>query len=609
MKRALSRLSIPVLVAGSVIALGGASSPSEEVAPVAAPAPIKERITAPRRGVQQLWDLDLRRWPEERFYENFSHHVDLLSQTHGIESTLVLMDVAELYLGQMMIFEAGSVLDSIDAVGADQDRRLMALRHARDLLSGQGVEDFAQSPLAAETRPDRAFWSAMQGIATADAALLTKNLETGLLGLIYQTRPVARTVVPLLTEALIEVGKDDVAGQALRLLDDFPEIANGPTGHYLRGRADQLKENDSSALAAYFEAAKGWDRYAVRGRLALADMALADGGRGALLAAQDVLEFGADAWRGDFLEIEVLRRLATVYSQNRETIGALQTRGKIMMRFPGTESAKQAEQEATADLSELYKNGSAGEIPLSHWMNVHYQLVPAFRYYSAFPDYVERMGDHLLTSGGTALAAREYQRALDLRRDLTTLYPDLKDESAIFDLQMKLANALTKGGQLESARDLLMALNIPPGLQKRERVNKLRAKVLARLGDSDALLRTHVRKPSAENLRNVGRTLWENNDWEEAVTFYSRLWAEYPGQFDVGDATYLLIASHRAGDAMTSEKVVSAFPKLTESEDWRMIAKSFLEMPPAVLPLTRNAADERIERLKNSLGHIEGSGL
>lgn len=593
--------------------LNGASSPDEEAPEPSvvqpAPAPAPERIEAPRTGVQQLFDLDLRAWPEERFYENLTAQVDALSKAHGIETTTVLLDTAEIYLGQMMTYEAGSVLEAIEPANPLQERRYNALLHAQMLLEGQAVEDFENSPLSQSTRPDRAFWAALQGVATGDPQMLTANLEPGLLGLMYQTRPVARTILPLMTEAMIESGADAMARQSLRLLDDFPELTDTSVGMFLRGRAAEKLGNESTALTSYFKAAKGWDRYAARARLALSDMALEDGGRGAILAAKDVLEFGADAWKGDYLEVQTLEALAEVYQANRDSVEALKVHGRIMLRFPGSDAAKESEALASVALDEVYNRGVAGELSLADWLTTHYRLVPAFRYYEAFPDYVERMGDHLLGIGGTALAAQEYQRALDLRRDLAIYYPGKKDEAREFDLRYKMATAYETGGQLQMAKSLLMSLQIPEDQMKRDAVNLLRADVFAQLGEKDALLKTHVKMPTEGNLRDVARALWENEEWPEAITFFKRLKAEHPGLFTVEDATYLLIAAHRSGDQDTAEDVVKSFPGLTDSVGWQQLAESIIQQPADVFPLTLNGAEERMNSLQMSLESLTKSGL
>lgn len=607
------RVLLGLMGSVSATALWAASAPKEEVMdkPMAPAMQVekKEEILAPRTGVQTIFDLDLRRWPEERFYENLTAQIDALSKTHGVEGKAVMMDIAEIYMGQMMVYEAGSVLGGFEGIEPQLEKRLMALRHAQSLLEGLPVDNFEASPLFASTRIDRAFWAALQGIASGDARLLADNLEAGLLGLMHQTRPVAHTMLPILTEAMVEIGAEVHAAQALRLLDEFPDLTDAPVGYFLRGRAQQMRRNQSSALAAYFEAAKGWDRYAARARLALSEMALQDGGRGALLAARDVLEHGKDSWKGDFLEVQLMRTLAEVYVKNEDDVEALKTYGTIMLRFPGTAAAEQAEVQASVELKAVYDAGEAGDLSLAEWLSLHYQLVPAFRYYDAFPGFVERVGDYLYENGGTSMAAEEYQRTLDLLRDLRVHYPEKADLEREFAVRLKRVRALERGGQLEEAKYLLMSMEIPDDQMKREDVNRLRASVYAKLGDNEALLRTHVKKPSPSNLRNLAQALWSKKNWDEAIVFYDRLWAEYPGNFDVDDATYLLIAAHRAGRADVTERIIAYFPNLTQSEGWMNLAKSFQTDPPALLPLTKDSADQRIHRLQTSLENMKMSDL
>ena len=223
------RVLLALMGSVSATALQAASAPKEEVAaPPSIKMEKKEEILSPRTGVQTLFDLDLRRWPEERFYENLTAQIDALSKSHGVEGKSVLLNSAEIYLGQMMIYEAGSVLDSLEDIDPELEDRFRALRDARSLLEGLPVAEFETSPLLAHTRVDRAFWAALQAISTGDAAMLVDHLEPGLLGLMHQTRPVAHTMLPILTEAMIEIGAEVHADQALRLLDEFPDLAEGP---------------------------------------------------------------------------------------------------------------------------------------------------------------------------------------------------------------------------------------------------------------------------------------------------------------------------------------------------------------------------------------------
>ena len=614
MRRTALLLSVPVWMLAVTSSAIAASDPKEEAAAevtedVGPVMPPKLTISRPQTDVQQQFDIDLRRWPEERFYENLTGLINELSVRYGDEATATLLDTAELFLGQMMIVEAESVLTDLEEVSAGQQQRFDALRHAQILLGGGVVEDFEASPLAQPARTDQAFWSVLQAIGTGDVAMLIENLNGGVIGLMHQTRPVARSVLPIMAEAMIETERLELAERSLELLADFREISDSPMGHFLRGRLAEKKNNQKTALVNYFEGIKGFDRYAVRSRLAIAEMAMEDGGRGALMAAEDVLESGLDAWRGDHFEVETLETLVDVYDAAGEQVEALMLLSKIKLRFPGTDAAERARDRSITTLEAVYQDGFDGKIPLSRWMAIHLRLVPAFRYEPEYAQMVERLGDHILALGGTSIAAREYRRALEFRADLIEMNPDWVTEYELRENRIKLAKAYVVGGQYNEAMTAMAALDYVTDPSTRNEINKLRAKVASQLGDADGLLRTHVISPSADNLRNVSRALWNKQDWGAANEFYNRLWAEYPGSFDINDATYLLIAAHRMGDRNTAQRVVEAFPGMTESEDWVRLAESFLTLPPEVSTLTLDAANGRLDRLNNALSNIEGNGL
>lgn len=610
MKQALLWVSVPawlLIAATAAMPASDDKQTAEEVMPPEAPA--KLTISSPQTSVQQLFDLDLRRWPEERFYENLTGLINEMSLRYGSEATAILLDTAELFLGQMMLAEAESVLEGLEDLPPEQQRRHLALNQARMLLNGESIDEFDESPLTAENRPDRSFWLVLQAIASADGRMLNENLGAGVVGLMHQTRPVARSILPLIIEAMIETEKLELADRSIQLLDSFPDLSEGPLGHYLRGRSAEKRGNQSTALQHYFEGVKGFDRYAVRSRIAIADLAIADGGRGALMAAEDVLEDGLDAWRGDQFEIATLEKLNEVYVAADERVEGLILLSKILMRYPGTPAAERALVQSHEALRAVYEDGFEGRIPLSQWLSVHLRLVPAFRYHPEYAQLVEELGDHLLALGGTSMAAQEYERAIEFRTDLRRITHTNAPDVDLTPTRLKLAKAYTAGGQYAEAIQALAEIDDPSAPAVRNEVNAMRARIAAQLGDTDGLLRTHVMSPSVDNLRSVSRALWQKKEWASANEFYNRLWAEYPGLFDLSDATYLLIAAHKVGDQNTASRVVGAFPGLTESEDWVRLAESFLTAPPDVSNLTLDAANGRLNRLTSTLSNIEGNGL
>jgi hypothetical protein len=550
--------------------------------------------------------MDLRRWPSDRFYETLTEHINALGRNHGPERRGVLLDLAELYLGQVMLDEAASTLNALMPKGTVPDHRWQALNDAARLLNGRPV---AESPLALPARPDRGLWLTLNAIAEGDEAALRGNIEDGFDGLAYQSRSVARTLLPILAEVAIELGNEALSSLALRLLDEVPDLAGSPAGYYLSGRYAESRGNSKTAVEAYFASSRGWDGYAARGRAALADMALGADTRGALLAARDVLESGSDAWRGDGYELLVLQRLADVYSELGDSVGALMTYGKLMLRFPGSPEAVEAGHKAAEDLHKVYSEGVAGRLPLAEWVAIHLKLTPSYRYFPDFAAQNEKLADRALEIGGSALAATEYRRSLIMMENLQLL-PDQDISQARFNrVRFKLVRALAHGGLWQEARVMLAEIDTARDSEMREKVNGLKAKILSELGDDDGLLSTYVANPDSENLRDMGRALFQKQQWPEAAVFYQSLWTRYPGRFSAEDASYLLIAAYRSDDSDTMGAVADAFPGLTESQGLTEMAVSLLEIPPPLLPLRKESVARRLGNLERSLGYIKDSGL
>lgn len=568
------------------------------VAPIEAPALLRK----------DGWrsEFDLRYWSSTTFYHDISRVVIDLSEAHGAEQVDVLLNGAEIYLAHMLLDEAASMLEGVAPKTPEQERRYLALRHGTVLLSGQVVEGFEVSPLLAADRPDRGFWTSLQAIASGDVASLNANIEASFIGLGLQSRSVLVQMLPVFTEAAIELGYQEYAQAALRLFMELPDLKHSSTGHFLRGRFEEKRGNDSSALEAYFEAAKGWDQYAARGRLAIADMSLRNGSRGALLAAQNTLTEGAEAWRGDRYELELLKRMVRVYGALENDIEGLLALGRILSRFPVTPEAVTARQEATELLAEVYRKGAAGQYPLSAWMDAHLKLMPDFQGFPTFPAHVEAFADYVLGLGATDLASSEYKRAVDLiERHEKPL--SAADKTDLMRLTLKLADTQRRAGLGVEARRTLEARGEPASGPDREAYNALLARILADLNDGAALLQTSVLTPSADFLRKQGHALTDDAKWARATGTFLRLWDSHPQEFSLEDATHLLIAANRSDDVATVDRVARAFPGLTKSKALIELAESLNTEIPALQPLRVDMAADRLRLLEEAFESIKNT--
>lgn len=554
-------------------------------------------------------EMDLLRWPDSGFYGSFNKLMNDLTTAHGAAKPAVMMDFAELYLTQMLLLEAGSVLTSIAPQTPSQTLRHTALMQTLSLLRGLEIDTEQPSPLFAEDRPDRAFWLTLAAIAAGDANELAKHIPLGFAAMVHQPRPVLRSVLPVFVEASVAVQQRNLSQVAVQLINDIPEMSEAPVGHFLRGRVEEMLGNEKSALDAYFLAAEGLDKYAARGRLALADMALRDGAEGALLAARDVLTYGAESWRGDNYELQVLSRLAAVFHKLGNTEGELLTKGKIITRFPSAEETRKARDDVETLLDELYDQGVNGTLPLAIWTSMHLRLLPAFKEHPEFPTQVERLADKAFDLGGYFLAITEYRRALLLTHEIARLYGVEPDPKPINRLGYKLALAQFKAGNVDEARVTIRDVDTAGQIALRQKVATLTLSIMEALGESDRVLDTQLSNPSARQLRSIARAQFDIERWADAVDTYSRLWTEYPHIFRFEDAIYLLIAAHRIGDMDTAQTVAQAFPALTSSSVWIELAGDLIEPPAAIQPLNEEGADARLDRLDKTLNELEASGL
>ena len=553
-------------------------------------------------------DLDLQRWPTASFHADLKMVIEKLSGAHGEEPTGVLLDAAELYATHMLLFEAASVLAGVTPSRPSDQRRHDALNHAVSLLQGEPVADFDASPLLVPVRPDTGFWLSLQAIASADVALLNAQIENSFAGLGMQSRAVLRAMLPVFTEAAIETGHHTYADAALRLMNELPDLSAAPVGHFLRGRLQERRGNQSSALDAYFTATEGWDQYAVRARLAVADMSLANGSPGALLAAQSVLGKGAEAWRGDRYELEVLKRLVRLYEGTEDEVKALLTLGKLLARYPGQDGALFARDAAERMLASVYEKGKNGEYPISDWMEVHLQLLPFFRQDPVFATQTEIFADYLLGLGATDLAAQEYRRALRIVRGVEDDMAEAKTQD-VFRLNLKLAESQLRAGLAEDARITLDVMEKASDAEEREEYARLSARVLAELGDRPALIKVSMQSPSAKHLRELGQALAHEDRWAQASDVFQQLWAQFPHEFTVDDASRLLIAANRSEDDETRARIVKSFPSLTDSKPLIELAKSLEAARPQLLPLRSDKAEERLKKLENAFESIRKTSI
>lgn len=554
-------------------------------------------------------DFDLRRWPEDGFFESVVSRVDALSVTHASDRSAVMLDLSEIYLSHMLISEADSFIEAAAELNGAVSDRYFALQDAINLLRGRTVQEFGASPLVGDHRPDKALWKSLYALANNESDLLRDNLEAALIALGFQSRTVAVALLPVIAEASIDLGEVRVSQAALELMDTVPELSESSTIQYLWARHHESQRDQKSALEDYFSASQGWDRDAARARVALADLAIADGSNGALLAARDVLSYGAGAWRGDATEIAVLERQGIVSGILNDPVEALMAYRRILTRHPNSLEATKARRAAVEHFTKIYNNGRDGEIGLSYWYTLHQILLPAYRFLPEFPSFNEILADTVFEMGGMDLAMSEYQQILgiyDEWPDSQNGEPQTEDYNRIF---LKLARAQLRAGLRHAAIKTLARIDSRNQTDLTREIDGLRAQAMSDLGEFDQLLGQFMNDPDAPSLRVRSKALFVNENWFGASDLYLKLWETFPNEFRLSDASYLLIAAYRANNLELAQKVVQAFPDLTESDDIASLAEGLLRERASLFPLRDTNAFERLESANETIRLLQRSGV
>ncbi len=299
--------------------------------------------------------------------EEYAFHLQRLQQTiievGDLERDRARLDLARFYLAHNHALEAlgvtSVVLQNVPDI-ADRPEFLV-LVGAANILAGRletGIEQLTKSGLL--DQPDVRLWRAIAATKQRDWSLasgLFAQVETGL----------AQLPEPFYTEfnlmAIEAAVADEDSELTNRLLDNMAaqkgeKIFEMPAVQYLRGVIEAKKKNYETARNFWKKALVGNDRlFRVRAELALTDLAVGLSEMTPILAAER-LEGLRYAWRGDDLEIEILRRLAAFYLQAGAVADALYTLDYGARHFPGTPLAESLR----AQMRDTFKQAFVGEL-------------------------------------------------------------------------------------------------------------------------------------------------------------------------------------------------------------------------------------------------------
>jgi tetratricopeptide (TPR) repeat protein len=475
---------------------------------------------------------------------------------------------ARLSLGRGLAAEALGALELAREGGpavADEPG-FRALRGVAMLLLGRLADadvDLGHATLAAH--PEAAAWRTALRVARGrtgeSGAALNEQVEFA-----ASYPPVLRrALLPALAEAAIDAGQPALAERCVALLRaEATTAAETAEVAFLEGRSLAANGNVAAALAMWREVGAGADserKSEVRAEYAAVDLAVSEK-RMQPTAAIDALEALSFAWRGDHLELSVLRRLGELQLGQGNLAGALRTFKRAAASFPTEMQTDDIPAKMTQAFAALFTGEASARLPALQAVALYdefRELTPSdARGDRVIEAVVERMVELDLLGRAAALLESQVRfrltgalRAAAAARLASLYLLDDKPEAAL------------------KAVETSAEPNLPGDLAGDRQV--IAARALVRLGRAEEALQRleAVDTPEAAAVRADAQ--WRLGDWRGAArSLGSVLAADGAGQAARSDRVlHLAVALALAGDEPALRRLADAEAVAMAQSRWK----------------------------------------
>jgi tetratricopeptide (TPR) repeat protein len=476
----------------------------------------------------QLWGLDQQSTYSER--ENLL--VAAAASAPASKRLPSRLDLSRFYLARGMYAEAKGVLDVALTEEHPPEEQVSAnvLRAVAEVMMNR--PDEALRELASPSVGDQHDAPLWRGLAYArqgkwaQARDRFKNIDAAV-----ATLPVELQRVVLRDElrAAIEVG--DFSGAANQL-NDFETIGvpreMKPGLSVLAGRLAEGMGHSEDALAAYRMAADSWDRpAAAQGRLRETALRYALGD----LKRQEViteLESLTTVWRGDETEIEALKILARLYTEDGRYRDAFYVMRSAMSVHPNWDMTRRIQEEAATTFEALFLSGKGDSLPAIEALALFYdfrELTPAGR---RGDEMIRRLADRLVSVDLLDQAAELVQYQVDHRLQGAARAQVATRLAVIYLMNHKADRALAT---LQGTRTAEVSTEL------RNQRLLLEARALSDIGRHDLALEVVTHVDGREAVRLRADILWTARRWREAAEqielLYGDRWKDWQPLSDV----------------------------------------------------------------------------
>jgi hypothetical protein len=435
------------------------------------------------------------------------------------------MDLARFYLARGMAAEAVGVIDvaMADEHGADDitGTVLKAIGHVMLDRPDDALKELSNPEVGNQL--DAPVWRALAYVQQGkwmEARDLFKEVQGALGGLpIELQRVVLRDELRTAIELRDFVGADSIIND-LETIGVPPDMK--PSIAVLVGRVDQGLGRNEDALTNYRAAAASSDeRAAAQGRLreimlryAVGDLPRKD--------AADQLETLTTLWRGDDTEVEGLKLLAHLYTEDKRYRDAFHVMRTAMLAHANSDLTRLIQDEAATSFETLFLDGQGDALPPVEALALFYdyrELTPIGR---RGDEMIRKLADRLVSVDLLEQAASLLQHQVDHRLH----------GAARAQVATRLAVVYLMSHKPKQALDALRASRID-GLTNELRDERLllEARALSETGRHDLALEMIAAIEGREAVRLRADIAWAAKHWRQAgeqiELFYGDRWREF----------------------------------------------------------------------------------
>jgi hypothetical protein len=308
---------------------------------------------------------------------------------------------------------------------------------------------------------------------------------------------------------------------AAKLLNDFETLgvpsAMEPSIDVLTGRLDEGLGRTEDALNAYRTAAESHDRRnAAQGHLREIELrfSLGDIPRKDMITELETL---TTVWRGDETEVEGLKLLAHLYTEDGRYRNAFHTMRTAMMAHPNSDMTRKIQDEAAVTFDSLFMAGKGDSLPPIEALGLFYdfrELTPIGR---RGDEMIRKLVDRLVAVDLLDQAAELLQHQVDHRLQGAARAQVATRLAVIYLMHHKPDLALAT---LQSTRTTDLSNEL------RDQRLLLEARALSDLGRHDLALEVIANLNGREAIRLRSDILWAAKRWRQAAEQIELLYGE-----------------------------------------------------------------------------------